>query len=124
MGPAGQEPQSQGGVVIPGRAGRRVYALKTAPMARNADERRIIELVVSGTQFGRPFTITPDTPEDRVKALRAAFHAAMADKDFLAEAGKLDFEVNPVTGEALEQVAARITGTPKDLAARARQFLE
>ena len=93
-------------------------------MARNADERRIIELVVSGTQFGRPFTITPDTPEDRVQALRAAFMAVMADKEFLADLTKLDFEVRPVTGEALERVAARVTSTPKDLAARARPFLE
>jgi len=93
-------------------------------MARNGDERRIIELVVSGTQFGRPFTITPDTPEDRVRALRAAFQAVMKDKDFRAEMANLDFEVNPVSGEALEAVAARVTGTPKNLAARARPFLE
>jgi tripartite-type tricarboxylate transporter receptor subunit TctC len=93
-------------------------------MARNADERRIIELVVSGTQFGRPFAITPDTPEDRVKALRDAFLATMKDKDFQAEATGLNFDVTPVNGEALERVAAQITSTPKELAARARQFLE
>ena len=93
-------------------------------MARNADERRIIELVTSGTQFGRPFAITPDTPEDRVKALRDAFLATMQDKDFQAEAAGLNFDVTPVTGEALERVAARVTSTPKELAARARQFLE
>jgi ABC-type phosphate/phosphonate transport system substrate-binding protein len=93
-------------------------------MARNADERRIIELVTSGTQFGRPFAITPETPEDRVKALRAAFVATMQDKGFRAEAAGLHFEVTPVAGEALERIAARVIGTPKALAARARQFLE
>jgi tripartite-type tricarboxylate transporter receptor subunit TctC len=93
-------------------------------MARTPDERRIIELVTAGTQFGRPFTITPDTPEDRVKALRAAFQAVMKHKDFLAEAETLNFEVAPVSGEALEQIAARVIGTPKELAARARPFLE
>jgi ABC-type phosphate/phosphonate transport system substrate-binding protein len=93
-------------------------------MARTPDERRIIELVTAGTQFGRPFAITPDTPEERVKALRAAFQAVMKDKDFLAEAETLNFEVAPVSGEALEQIAARVIGTPKELAARARPFLE
>jgi len=93
-------------------------------MARNPDERRIIELVVSGTQFGRPFTITPDTPEDRVKALRAAFDAAMTDKDFLADAAAANFEVTPVNGETLDRIAAKVVSTPKELAARARPFLE
>jgi tripartite-type tricarboxylate transporter receptor subunit TctC len=93
-------------------------------MARTPDERRIIELVTAGTQFGRPFAITPDTPEDRVKALRAAFQGVMKDKDFLAEAETLNFEVAPVSGEALEETAARVVGTPKELAARARPFLE
>ena len=93
-------------------------------LARTEDERRIIELVVSGTQFGRPFTITPGTPPERVKALRDAFQAVMTDPEFLAEAKKLDFEVNPVSGEALQKVAEKVVSTPKELAARARHFLE
>ena len=40
--------------------------------ARTPDERQLIELVVSGTQFGRPFA-TNEAPPDRVKALRDAF---------------------------------------------------
>src|SRR6266566_4755703 len=36
-------------------------------LARNADDRRVIELVVSGTQLGRPLFITPGVPEERVK---------------------------------------------------------
>jgi tripartite-type tricarboxylate transporter receptor subunit TctC len=93
-------------------------------MARTPDERRIIELVVSGTQFGRPFTITPGTPEDRVKALRAAFDAVMKDPEFLADAASLNFDVTPVSGEALDKIAEKVVSTPKELAVRARQFLE
>jgi len=93
-------------------------------MARTPDERQIIELVVSGTQLGRPFTITPDTLADRVKALRDAFDAVMKDRDFLAEAASLNFEVRPVSGEALDKIAEKVVSTPKHLAARARQFLE
>jgi tripartite-type tricarboxylate transporter receptor subunit TctC len=93
-------------------------------LARTDDERRIIELVVSGTQFGRPFTITPDTPADRVKALRDAFQAVMKDPDFLKEADTLNFEVNPVSGERLREIAEKVVTTPKELAARARHFLE
>jgi tripartite-type tricarboxylate transporter receptor subunit TctC len=93
-------------------------------LARTPDDRRVIEVVASGGQFGRPFTITPDTPEDRVAALRAAFDAVTRDPDFLAEAAALNLEVAPVSGEKLEAVARKIIGTPKDLAARARRYLE
>ena len=93
-------------------------------LARNADDRRVIELVVSGTQLGRPLFITPGVPEERVKALRAAFDATMKDPEFLAEATSMNFEVDPVRGEALQRIVERVVSTPKDLAARARHLLE
>ena len=93
-------------------------------LARNADDRRVIELVVSGTQLGRPLFITPGVPEERVKALRAAFDATMKDPEFLAEAAAMNFEVDPVRGEALQRIVERVVSTPKDLAARARHLLE
>jgi tripartite-type tricarboxylate transporter receptor subunit TctC len=114
-------------IVVIAQAGPRAPDLDAPSledMARTPDERQIIELVVSGTQFGRPFTITPGTPEDRVKALRAAFDAVMKDPDFLVDAASLNFDVTPVSGEALDQIARKVVGTPRDLAARARQFLE
>ena len=93
-------------------------------LARNADDRRVIELVVSGTQLGRPLFITPGVPEERVKALRAAFDATMKDPEFLAEAASMNFEVDPVRGEALQRIVEQVVSTPKDLAARARHLLE
>jgi hypothetical protein len=53
--------------------------------ARTPEERQLIELVVSGTQFGRPMA-TNAAPADRVAALRAAYAATMKDPEFLAEA--------------------------------------
>lgn len=84
----------------------------------------MIELVVSGTQLGRPLFITPGVPEERVKALRAAFDATMKDPEFLAEAAALNYEVAPVDGEALQKIVEKVLATPKDLAARARHLLQ
>jgi tripartite-type tricarboxylate transporter receptor subunit TctC len=93
-------------------------------LAKTAEDRRVIELVVSGTQLGRPLFITPGVPEERVKALRAAFDATMKDPDFLAEAASLNYEVAPVDGETLQKIVEKVLATPKDLAARARHLLE
>src|SRR5262249_7689533 len=50
--------------------------------ARTPDDRKLIELVTSGTHLGRPMATTPDVPADRLAALRAAYRATMADPEF------------------------------------------
>jgi tripartite-type tricarboxylate transporter receptor subunit TctC len=93
-------------------------------MAKNAEERQLIELVVSGTQLGRPLAITPGVPAERVAALRAAFNAAMKDPEFLAEAKAMNFDVAPVEGVALQKIVEAVLATPKEIAGRARHLLE
>ena len=93
-------------------------------MVENADERRIVELVLSGGQLGRPFAAPPGVPPERVTALRAAFDAVMQDPDFLGEAAALNLDVAPIGGEALQRIVEQVVSTPKDVASRARHFLE
>ena len=91
--------------------------------ARTPEERQLIELVVSGTQLGRPFA-TNEAPADRVAALRAAFAATMKDPEFLTEAKTLGFEVDPVLGEKMQRIVEKVLATPKDVALRAKGLLE
>jgi tripartite-type tricarboxylate transporter receptor subunit TctC len=91
--------------------------------ARTPEERQLIELVVSGTQLGRPFS-TNAAPADRVAVLRAAFAATMKDPEFLAEASQLGFEVDPVLGEKMQKIVEKVLATPKDVAAKAKGLLE
>ena len=93
-------------------------------LARTPDDRKLIELVVSGTRLGRPMATTPDVPEERLAALRAAYRATMADPAFRAEAESLNFEVAPVYGEDLQRIVGEVMSTPKALAARAKHLLE
>jgi tripartite-type tricarboxylate transporter receptor subunit TctC len=95
-----------------------------ASLAKNADERQLIELIVSGTLMGRPLATTPGTPPERVQALRAAFDATMQDAEFKTETNGAGFEVDPVSGAALQKVVEQVLKTPKPIAARAKQFLE
>src|SRR5262245_44402163 len=91
-------------IVIIAQAGPKAADLdapSVESMARNADDRRLIELVMSGTQLGRPLSTNAGVPPERVAALRAAFAATMKDPDFLAEAKSLNFEVDPVPGEKM-----------------------
>ncbi len=91
-------------------------------LARNADDRQLIELVMSGTQLGRPLTTNAGVPPERVAALRSAFAATMKDAEFLAEAAALNFEVNPVLGESMQRIVEKVLSTPAPVAARKEPF--
>ena len=93
-------------------------------LAATPDDRLTIELIVSGTQLGRPFATTPDVPADRLAALRDAFRATMKDPEFLKDAAQMNFEVDPVYGEPMQKTVEKILSTPKNLAMRAKEFLE
>ena len=114
-------------IVVIAQAGPRAPDLdapSVEALARTPDDRKLIELVVSGTRMGRPMATTPDVPADRLAALRAAYRATMADKEFLADAGGMNFEVAPVYGEDMQKIVGEIMSTPKELAAKAKHLVE
>lgn len=92
-------------------------------LARNAEDRAIMELVFAKYGMARPFLAPPDLPPDRLALLRRAFDATMKDPEFLAEAKKAKMEVSAVSGEEVEALVRRIMATPDDLAAKARAVL-
>ncbi len=49
------------------------------------------------------YTFPPGTPKDRVQIFRQAFQTTMKDTEFVAEAKKGNFELDPVTGTELEK---------------------
>jgi len=71
-------------------------------LAKQADQRQILQLMLIGQAMARPFAAPPGIPADRKAALIAAFERTTKDPDFLAEAEKLNFEVNPVSADKLD----------------------
>jgi tripartite-type tricarboxylate transporter receptor subunit TctC len=84
-------------------------------LARSAEERQTIEFLYAGQGIGRPFVAPPGLPPERLKMLRDAFSATMADADFLTEARKSQLEVAPDSGERLSALIAKIYATPKPI---------
>jgi hypothetical protein len=56
--------------------------------------------------------------------LRRAFDATMRDPAFVADAAKLQLEIDPMTGEAVQALVGDLAGTPPDVVARVRSVLE
>jgi tripartite-type tricarboxylate transporter receptor subunit TctC len=76
--------------------------------------RAALKLIVSRQSIARPFAAPPGLPADRLALLRGAFGETMRDPDFLAEAGKLDLDVRPVNGGAVEALIKEIYASPPE----------
>src|SRR5207249_1634458 len=73
---------------------------------------RFMSLAVS---VARPFAAPPGVPEARVALLRQAFDATMRDAEFLAEARRMNSDIEPMSGPETQSAIARILGTPKEV---------
>jgi tripartite-type tricarboxylate transporter receptor subunit TctC len=93
-------------------------------IAKTGDDRRVIQLLVSGAHLGRPIATTQGVPAERVEALRAAFDATMKDPEFLAMAEQSKIEVDPVRGTTLQKLVAGVLATPAPLIARGKAIME
>lgn len=73
---------------------------------RAKDERtkQILQLALMPQAMDRPFLAPAGVPENRAKALRAAFSVAANDKQFREQAIKQRLEIEPVSGEEVEQM--------------------
>jgi tripartite-type tricarboxylate transporter receptor subunit TctC len=92
-------------------------------LATTERQRRIVDLVLSRQEMGRPLVAPPGTPQDRKEALRSAFDATMADPDFIAEATARSLEVNPVKGADLDRLLERLYSTSSAILAETKAII-
>ncbi|MBK18690.1 MAG: hypothetical protein CMM52_07620 [Rhodospirillaceae bacterium] len=78
-------------------------------LARNDKDKAVMELNDARLEMGRPFVAPPGVPQDRVKALRVAFNKMVKDQKFVNSILKLGRELNPVTGQDVQGLIARVT---------------
>jgi tripartite-type tricarboxylate transporter receptor subunit TctC len=90
-------------------------------LARNDDERKLLELFASPSLIGRSVVAPPGLPAERVSELRRAFTTTMQDPRFLDEVRRAQLEVSPLSGEELQAAVARSGNFPPALIARARR---
>src|SRR5262249_17284767 len=88
-----------------------------------AKPKQILKLMLIGQAMARPFAAPPGIPADRKAALISAFERTTKDPDFLAEAEKLNFEVNPVGADKLDALLAEAYAMPKDVIAKAAKAM-
>ena len=87
-------------------------------------KKQVLTLILIRQEPGRPVAAPPGVPAERVAALRRAFDLTMKDPEFVAEAEKLQMEIEPLNSRQIEALLATAYATPKDVVRQAGELLE
>ena len=86
-------------------------------MAKTPKQKALVKATFLLSRYGRPYSMPPNVPKDRVEVVRAAFTKTMNDPKFLAEAKKLKRPVLPATGAELQKMwKDSLAASPEDVA--------
>ena len=91
-------------------------------LARNKEERLILEFFSTAMDVGKPIAVGPKVPKAKVKALRTAFDAMVKDPKFLADAKKQGLVISPVKGTDLQKLIAGIIASPAHITKVAKKI--
>jgi tripartite-type tricarboxylate transporter receptor subunit TctC len=92
---------------------------------KNEDDRKIVQIgVFDYGAIARPYVFPPNTPKDRVQALRKGLADTYKDQEFLADAKKARLDMAPLTGEEMEKIVDRTYKLDKKLVARLKEILK
>ena len=91
--------------------------------AKDARTKQVLAFVLAPTLMDRPLLAPPGVPAERLAALRAAFHAAVNDPKFLADAQRQRIDVKEVSGERIEEVMTNAFATPPEIVKLANESL-
>jgi tripartite-type tricarboxylate transporter receptor subunit TctC len=87
-------------------------------------KKQVLALILMRQEIGRPVAAPPGVPADRLEILRRAFDETMKDPAFLAEAEKLQLEIEPLSARAIDALLANAFATPRTIVQQAAELIE
>ena len=93
-------------------------------LAATPEQRDVLRLISSPAALGQPYYAPPGVPAERIALLRKAFVEKLHEPDLLAEAAKIQAEIEPMSGEQLTQIILSVIGAPANIVEKARAAVE
>jgi tripartite-type tricarboxylate transporter receptor subunit TctC len=85
--------------------------------------RRLAAVLMAPDAIGRPLIAPPGLAPEHAAALRDAFMKALGEAEFVAEARKRNWEIEPVSGHELEAIAKKVVLQPHEVVERMKRIL-
>lgn len=83
--------------------------------AQTDEQRRVLELFYSQATFGRPYVVAPDVPAQRIAELRKAFMDTVSGPDLVAEASRVNLDIDALSGEVVQAALAKMYAAPAEV---------
>jgi tripartite-type tricarboxylate transporter receptor subunit TctC len=93
-------------------------------LARSPEEKQLFALFANDGEVGKAILAPPGVPAATVAMLRRAFETMTKDRDYLADADKLQLEIDAMSGERLQKVIETVMATPSSVIERAKAVLK
>lgn len=93
-------------------------------LAKNEEDRAVLEMMAATTAVGRVFILPPGVPAERAAALRKGFADTLADPEFVAEADKRKMDLDPMSGEEVQKIVVKLAKSPPALVAKFKAAIE
>ena len=90
----------------------------------DAEHRRMVEFFEVATNLGMGFYAPPGVPADRLAILRESFMATMRDPAFLADAKSRRADVDPISGDKVQEIVEKGLDVPESLLEKLRGYLD
>ena len=87
-------------------------------LASSDADKQLIEFACSSAELGQSFIAPPNVPPRMIDALRRAFDDTMKDPDYIATTKKAHIDLNPLSGEKLDEIVRQTLNVSKDVIAR------
>jgi tripartite-type tricarboxylate transporter receptor subunit TctC len=81
--------------------------------AKTPEQRQQLQLLFVALELGRPYTVPPEVPADRVALLRRAFVETMQDAALVEEAKRLQLDIDYLDGAKTAATAQALYATPQ-----------
>jgi tripartite-type tricarboxylate transporter receptor subunit TctC len=95
----------------------------TIDFAKTDEQRQMLSLMYAPYQFGRPYVAPPGVPPERAAILRQSFVATLRDPATLEDAKRVRLEVEPLAGDAVQALVAKMFATPPAIVAKLKAAL-
>ena len=85
--------------------------------------KRLTRVILIAATLGRPIAVTPGIPPDRLKLLREAYLKTLKDPELIAETKRQRWDIEPLSGEEMEQLSKEVMVQPKEVIERMKWVL-
>jgi tripartite-type tricarboxylate transporter receptor subunit TctC len=92
-------------------------------LAKTEADKQALRLMVARLEYGRPFFFPPGVPTYLLTAMRKAFDETMNDPAFIAEAAKVNIDIDAISGQKVEEIITQVLKTPPDVVKRVADAL-